>query len=451
MTQLLRAAGPLAGDLRVPGDKSVSHRVTLLPLLAAGPCRATGWLDSADTRSSLAAVRALGATAGLQGDVLTVDPAGAPVPALATGTSPLTLDCGNSGTTARLLLGLLSGWLPPTGPGVVLDGDASLRSRPMARVTEPLVKMGARIEWLGEPDRLPVRIRGAALAACDHVLPVASAQLKSALLLAGLRADGRTTVAGGGGSRDHTERLLRSMGVPVPTGPGDILAVDGGATPQPFDLPVPGDLSTAAFLLVAAALVPDSRVTVRGVGLGPGRTGVLEVLRRAGPEVTVVPVGEPDDVHEPDNIHEPMGDVTVAAGDLRPFAIGADEVPGLVDELPALAVLSAACPGESVLTGAQELRLKESDRIALMVGGLSALGVDVNEQPDGWTIRGGAPLSGGTAEAPRLLATGGDHRVAMALAVAALTSSGHSTLDDGDCVAVSFPDFFATIADLASR
>lgn len=445
MTLLLRATGPLAGDLRVPGDKSVSHRVTLMPLLAGGPCRATGWLDSEDTRASLAAVRALGAKAELRGDVLEVDAAGAPSADLRTPGDPIVLDCGNSGTTARLLLGLLAGWLPPDGAGVVLDGDASLRSRPMARVTEPLAAMGADIRWQGAPDRLPVLVRGAQLAGRDHVLPVASAQLKSALLLAGLRAGGRTTVRGGGGSRDHTERLLRNMGVAVPAGPGDVLAVDGGAVLAPFDLPVPGDLSTAAFLLVAAALVPGSRVTVRGVGLGPGRTGILDVLDRAGLQVDVVPAGPATDADEP------MGDVTVVAGDLRPFDVGAQEVPGLVDELPALAVLATACPGTTVIGGAHELRHKESDRIALMARGLADLGADVKEEPDGWIITGGSTLRGGDEGAPTLLATGGDHRVAMALALAALVAEGHSMLDDRDCVAVSFPDFFATIAELASR
>ena len=435
----------MSGDLRVPGDKSVSHRVTLLPLLTDAPCRAAGWLDSADTRASLAAVRALGARADLDGDVLTVDPCPAPGAMLRTGDRPLDIDCGNSGTTARLLMGLLAGWLPPGGPGVVLDGDASLRGRPMARIAAPLVGMGARISWLGPPDRLPVRVEGASLQACDYDLPVASAQLKSALLLAGLRASGRSTVRGGGDSRDHTERLLRTMGVAVTVGPGDVLSVAGGAPVSAFDVKVPGDLSTAAFLLVAAVLVPGSRVTVRGVGLGPGRTGLLAVLGRAGAEVVVTAEAADDPTREP------LGDITVARGALRPFDVGADEVPALVDELPALAVLAAICPGVSTVAGARELRHKESDRIALMARGLADLGADVTERPDGWVINGGRPLAGGRKGRPRVLATAGDHRVAMALALASLIADGETALDDNECVAVSFPHFFATLDGLAVR
>jgi len=444
-TRLVHANGPLTGDLQVPGDKSVSHRVTLMPLLADGICRAAGWLDSADTRASLAAVRALGSRADLAGDVLTVDARPAVAAMQQGGGPPLEIDCGNSGTTARLLMGLLSGWLPPDGRAVVLDGDASLRGRPMARIATPLAAMGARIAWLGEPDRLPVQVQAAPLRACDHELPVASAQLKSALLLAGLRAAGRSTVRGGGDSRDHTERLLRTMGVEVTTGPGDVLGVEGGAAVSNFDVEVPGDLSTAAFLLVAAALVPGSRVTVRQVGLGPGRTGLLEVLRRAGAvvEVTAQSVADP--------AREPVGDITLSRDALRPFTVGADEVPALVDELPALAVLAAICPGVSTVTGAGELRHKESDRIALMARGLTRLGGDVTERPDGWVIKGGQPLTAGGSGGPVVLATAGDHRVAMALSLAAMVASGESTLDDDECVAVSFPNFFATLAGLVSR
>lgn len=440
---LLRARGPLAGDLRVPGDKSVSHRVTLMALLADGPCRAAGWLDSADTRASLGAVRALGAAVTLVDGVIIVDPGTAPAAALLSGGEPLTIDCGNSGTTARLLMGLLAGWLPTGGAGVILDGDGSLRSRPMARIATPLQAMGADIAWQGEPDRLPVLVKGADLAGHDHTMPVASAQLKSALLLAGLRAAGATVVHGGGDSRDHTERLLRTMGVTVDSGPEGSLAVAGGSPMRAFDVTVPGDLSTAAFLLVAAALVPDSRVTIRGVGLGPGRTGILPALARAGARVDVRRTDDDDPAREP------VGDVTVAAGPLRAFTVEGHEVPGMVDELPALAVLATACPGETRVTGAEELRHKESDRIALMTAGLTRLGADVTATPDGWTIVGGHPLRG-SDDGPLVLATGGDHRIAMALALAALVADGETALDDGECVAVSFPDFFATLAGLAN-
>ncbi|MCP4570887.1 MAG: 3-phosphoshikimate 1-carboxyvinyltransferase [bacterium] len=434
---LASAAGPLRGRCRVPGDKSISHRTALMPLLAAGPCRATGWLDSADTRASLAAVTALGARTSLAAGELRVDATGAAGPQ---GIEPLVIDCANSGTTARLLLGLLAGWLPADGPGVVLDGDASLRSRPMARVVDPLRRMGARLDWRGEPDRLPVLVRGAQIRGCDHVLPVASAQLKTALLLAGLRADGTTTVRGGGDSRDHTERLLRVMGVETVAGEGDLLRVAGGVPVTGFDASVPGDPSSAAFLLTAAALVPGSRFTVAGVGLGAGRIGFLDVLARAGAQVEVV--------RDESGVSgsEPVGDVAVSGGELRAFAIAGDEVPGLVDEIPVLAVLAAACPGRSVIIGAEELRHKESDRLSLVAHNLGLLGAQVEERPDGLVVTGGRPLCGGTPEAPVVHLTGGDHRLAMAMAVAALVVTGETALDDGECVAVSYPGFFEDLA-----
>lgn len=434
---LTSAAGPLRGRCRVPGDKSVSHRVALLPLLAGGPCRATGWLESADTGASVAAVAALGARTSLEDGVLTVDASAAAGPV---GDKPLFLDCANSGTTARLLLGLLAGWLPEDGPGVVLDGDASLRRRPMARVVDPLRAMGARLQWQGEDDRLPVLIRGARLAGRDHALPVASAQLKTALLLAGLHADGVTTVRGGRDSRDHTERLLRVMGLETATGRGDALRVSGGVPLAGFDVAVPGDPSSAAFLLTAAALVPDSRLTVAGVGLGGGRVGFLDVLARAGARVEVVR----DESGAPGG--EPRGDVTVTAGELRAFGITGDEVPGLVDEIPVLAVLAAACPGRTLITGAEELRHKESDRLALVARNLELLGVDVEERADGLVIAGGRPLRGGRPGSPVVHVTGGDHRLAMAMAVAALATDGETTLDDAECVAVSYPEFFEDLA-----
>jgi 5-enolpyruvylshikimate-3-phosphate synthase len=272
---LARATAPLRGGLTVPGDKSISHRVVLLSLLADGPCRATGWLDSADTRSSLEAVRALGAVAHLDGDELTITPPPAR-PA-----QDLTIDCGNSGTTARLLMGLLAGWLRAGDGAVTLTGDASLRGRPMGRVVEPLRRMGADLAWAGEQGLLPVVVRGALLRGCEHVLPVASAQVKSALLLAGLGATGVTTVRGADGSRDHTELMLRGLGVPV-TGTPEAPAVAGPCSLAAFSATVPGDPSSAAFFQVAAAAVPGSEVTVHGQSLNPTRIGALAVLARAG-------------------------------------------------------------------------------------------------------------------------------------------------------------------------
>ncbi|MCB1182858.1 3-phosphoshikimate 1-carboxyvinyltransferase [bacterium] len=425
---LPRARGPLRGTVDVPGDKSVSHRAALFGLLANGPCRARGWLASADTLASLAAVRTLGAAVVHEGDTITVTPP----PARPQG--DFDIDCGNSGTTARLLCGLLAGWLP-AGAAVTLRGDASLSGRPMNRVVEPLRRMGADIAFLGTDGRLPLRVTGAPLTGVHHDLPVPSAQVKSALLLAGLGAAGVTSLSGAGTSRDHTELLLHTMGVPcAPAAPGPELAVTGGARPGAFDIRVPADPSTAAFFHVAAALVPGSDVLTPNLSLNPTRIGALQVLRRAGAVVAVERPSGPSG-------GEALGDVRVRSGTLRPFTIGAADIPALVDEIPVLAVLATAAPGVSRITGAAELRVKESDRLALMTRDLVRLGAAVTELPDGLEITGPSALKGG-AERPTLLETAGDHRIAMAMAVAALVAEGDSELDDRDCVAVSFPEFF---------
>jgi len=439
---LPRARGPLQGTLDVPGDKSISHRAVLLALLADGPCRAAGWLDCADTRSSLAAAVALGATASLTDGVLTLTPPAAPP------RRDLRLDCGNSGTTARLLLGLLAGWLPPGAAAVTLDGDASLRTRPMARVVEPLRRMGADLAWAGAEGRLPVTVRGAPLRGCAHDLAVASAQVKSALLLAGLGADGTTIVRGAAGSRDHTERLLSGLGAgrraacgsPAVTGPRGLPA---------FALAVPGDPSSAAFFQAAAAVVPGSDVTVRGQSLNDTRTGALAVLARAGARVErSADAGDGEAPHGAAAAGEPAGTVRVRAGTLSAFAIGASEVPALVDEIPALAVVATQCAGRSVISGAGELRVKESDRLALLARNLRRLGAAVQEQEDGLVIDGPRALRGGASGAPLVLETAGDHRLAMAMTVASLFTEGETALDDSACVAVSFPGFFGVMERL---
>lgn len=438
MPPLLKAAaGPLTGTIRVPGDKSVSHRAALFALFASGPCRAAGWLDAADTRSSLAAVCALGCRTGLADGILTVTPPGRPLPP----GPDLRLDCGNSGTTARLLMGLLAGWLSPGGPAVVLEGDASLSARPMARVIDPLRTMGARIDCLGEPNRLPVRIMGAFLKGVRHDLPVPSAQVKSALLLAGLFAEGITEVHGGGSSRDHTERLLAVMGVACEPVGADGLRLEGGRRPGTFAIAVPGDPSSAAFFLTAAAMIPGSRLTVTDHALNEGRIGALKVLRRAGATVDLDRARGPRE-------GEMIADVTVTAGSLRPFSITAGEIPTLVDEIPVLAVLATQAAGVSLFSGAQELRVKESDRLAMMARNLQALGAVVEELPDGLRITGPTPLRGGPPGRPLVLETAADHRIAMALAVAALVTEGGLALDDPACVGISYPEFFAVLDGL---
>lgn len=435
---LPRATGPLRGAVAVPGDKSISHRAVLLALLADGPCRATGWLDCADTRSSLAGALALGARAALERGTLVL------TPPPATPRDDLVLDCGNSGTTARLLLGLLAGWLAPGGAAVTLDGDASLRSRPMARVVEPLRRMGADLAWGDSEGRLPVTVRGASLRGVAHDLAVASAQVKSALLLAGLGAAGTTTVRGAAGSRDHTERMLRGLGAGASAACGSP-AVSGPRRLPAFTLAVPGDPSSAAFFQAAAAVVPGSDITVRDQSLNPTRTGALAVLERAGARVERVAAagaaGAAGAAAAVAEAGEPAGAVRVRADALSAFAIGAGEIPSLVDEIPALAVVATQCAGRSVISGAAELRVKESDRLALLARNLRRLGAVVEERDDGLVIDGPCALRGGARGEPFVLETAGDHRIAMAMAVAALFTEGETALDDGACVAVSFPGF----------
>ncbi len=431
------AAAPLRGTVAVPGDKSISHRFALLAPLAAGESRARGWLRAADTEASLAAVRALGAAAAWDGEELRISPGRFPAAGAApAGGPPVTIDCGNSGTTARLLLGLLAG----RRVRAVLDGDASLRRRPMDRVVEPLRRMGAAVTWRGEPGRLPLQVEGRPLRGLAYRLPVPSAQVKSALLLAGLTAGGPVTLEGCRGSRDHTERLLSGMGAPVAgRGGADRVALRGPvAEPlRTLDLDVPGDPSSAAFLHAAALLVPGSRVTVAGMLLNPTRTGYLEVLRRMGAAPAI---------RRRAAAAEPWGDVTVTHAPLRPFTVAGEIVPTLVDELPVLAVLAATADGVSRLRGAAELRVKESDRIALTAAGLRALGVTVDEHPDGLDVHGRPDREWPAAPVP--VATGGDHRIAMAFAVLALATRAGVVLDDAACVGVSFPDVFAVLDGL---
>lgn len=487
MRRLEPAGGPLRGRLAVPGDKSISHRVALLGALASAPCRARGWLDAQDTRRSLDAVVALGARAQVRDGTLTIEAGGFPAAWGAPGAgdaagepgagSPpgITLDCGNSGTTARLLLGLLAG----RRVTAVLDGDASLRARPMDRVAAPLEALGAGVTWLGEHGRLPLRIEGRRLTGGSVRLPVVSAQVKSALLLAGLAAGAPVTVTGCGATRDHTERLLRLMGAePAAEALGDALRVEplAGRALAPFDVEVPGDPSSAAFLLAAALLVPGSEVTVENALLNPTRSGFLRVLERMGAKVDIRFGGRSGGAPRA-TPWEPFGEVTVRHGPLRPFTITPPEVSALIDELPILAVVATQAAGVSTVAGAAELRVKESDRIAAIAAGLRAFGVEVEERPDGFAVQGLAgagsatttPGAAGAADAarvpgapaatrsPRLrapasgqaLRAAGDHRVAMALAVAALAADGPAALDDDACVAISYPDFFAALARLA--
>jgi 3-phosphoshikimate 1-carboxyvinyltransferase len=416
-------AARIRGEIRLPGDKSVSHRLAILAALAGGTSRFAGFATGADCRSTLRALEALGVRIDVSGDSVAVTGAGPS--ALRPSSGPL--DAGNSGSTARMLAGVLAG--RPFRS--VLDGDASLRARPMERVAAPLRAMGARVSTTG--GRLPVVIDGGPLVGITHRMGTPSAQVKTAVLLAGLQAEGPTTVIEPAATRDHTERLLPRFGAPVRR-EGTAVTVERARALAPFDMDVPGDVSSAAFLLVAALTTPDSRLRIDGVLLNPTRTAFLDVLRRMGGAIrTGVEQEGP----------EPAGWIEAGTSPLSGTDVAAADVPALIDELPALAVAMARASGRSTVAGAGELRAKESDRIAALAEGLGALGVAIEERADGFAVEGGGRLRGAPVSAR------GDHRVAMALAVAALGAGGETTLADAACVDVSFPGFFDLLARLA--
>ena len=414
-------SGPLVGELAVNGDKSVSHRALLIGALCEGPVEVEGWGDSADTRATLEAVRALGVQVDDHGHGrLTVHGVGLD------GLRPPVgvVDVRNAGTLMRLLSGICA--MQPGGV-FVLDGDASIRTRPMERVAAPLRAMGARIETTdGTP---PVTITaGAPLRGLTHDMEVSSAQVKSAILLAGLGADGPTVVVEGTPTRDHTERMLRAAGADLRARAGRVELVPG----RPLRLErieVPGDISSAAFPIVAATLIPESRIFLRGIGIGAGRTGLLDVLERMGARIAVFNRRTTD-------AGEPVADLEVAHAELTASSIRPHEVPSLVDELPILALAACCARGKTRVRGAGELRVKESDRLQSVHDALRGIGGHIELDDDGWFIRGvPARLRGGTVD-PR-----GDHRIAMLGAIAGLYSEQGVTISDPACIDVSFPGF----------
>jgi 3-phosphoshikimate 1-carboxyvinyltransferase len=416
----------LAGRAALPGDKSVSHRAALLGAIAEGATEIHGYLEAEDCLRTVTAVAALGADVTRKGPghyrIVGAGLAGLGEPADV-------LDCGNSGTTARLLLGVLAG--QPFSS--VLSGDESLRRRPMGRVAEPLRRMGASILGRADGTRLPLLVRGGSpLRAIEYATPVASAQVKSAILLAGLYADGPVTVTEPAPSRDHSEIMLAAFGA-------RLARTDRSVTLHPGPLAgttvrVPGDISSAAFLLVAGAIVPEARVTLDSVGVNPTRTGVLDALAAMGARL---------ERHDAAGPGEPVAALTVGGGRLRGARIGGALIPRLIDEIPALAVAAAVAGGPTEIGDAAELRVKESDRIAAIARELGALGAHVEERPDGMVVHGGGRLRGARVQ------SGGDHRMAMALAVAGLVAEGETLVEDVACVATSYPDFAATLNALA--
>lgn len=413
----VQPGGRLRGTLRVPGDKSISHRAVMLGAIAQGRTEIDGFLCSEDTLATLAAFRAMGVRIEHDGGKVSIEGAG--MFGLHAPATPLNL--GNSGTSMRLLTGLLAA----QSFDVVLTGDASLSARPMRRLTEPLARMGARIDAT-PGGTAPLRIRGGSrLAGIVYAMPVASAQVKSGLLLAGLYAAGRTCVVEPAPSRDHTERMLSAFGCPVERA-GNRVCVSGVAQPRACRIAVPADLSSAAFFVVGACIAPDSEVTLTGVGVNPTRTGCLDILRAMGADIALA--------NERMQDGEPVADITARSSRLHGVRIPRHLVPLAIDEFPAVFVAAACAEGDTVISGAAELRVKESDRIAVMAENLLALGIAAAPVADGITIRGGL-IAGGRVDSR------GDHRVAMAFAIAGLRAGGPVIIDHCANVATSFPGF----------
>jgi 3-phosphoshikimate 1-carboxyvinyltransferase len=423
-------SGPLRGAITPPPDKSLSHRAALLGAMSSEPVVVRNYLTAEDTISTLNAVRALGALVEERGDELVIRGVGlrnAEVP-----DGPI--DVGNAGTLMRLL----PGWLAAQqGRSFVLDGDASIRRRPVDRIAEPLALMGARID--ATDGRLPpFTVHGARLKAIDYAMPVASGQVKSCTMLAALTADGTTTIIEPAPSRDHTERMLARAGVPVSRS-GGVVTVGNTDELEIEAIDVPSDLSSAAFLIAAGVLVSGSRLLVRDVNVNWTRAGFLRILQRMGGIV----VGDIEEPTEAISVDEPVSDLDVASGPLVGTTVEADEVPLAIDELPLVALLGCFAEGETVVTGAGELRLKESDRIAGIVDGLNGLGGDLEATEDGFVVRGTGGLRGGRIDSL------GDHRLAMVGAVAGLASAEGVEVVGMDAAAVSYPGFVDDIAALA--
>ena len=419
------AGRSLRGRVRVPGDKSISHRALLFGAIAEGITRIEGLLPAEDPLSTAACLRAMG---------VEVSPIEAGQPVLVHGVGldgfqepSSILDCGNSGTTMRLMLGLLAG---RRDRHFVLTGDDSLRRRPMKRVGGPLAEMGATIAGRQGGNLAPLAIQGQALRGAVIRTPVASAQVKSALLLAALTAEGPTTVIEPVQSRDHSERMLRAFGASLSVGgSGNTeVTVTPGSRLRGQEVVVPGDISSAAFWLVAGAITPGADLTVENVGLNPSRTGILDVLEQMGAAIEVL--------NARDVAGEPVGDLRVTHGPLRAFSIGAELIPRLVDEIPVLAVAACCADGVSRVSGAEELRVKETDRLAVMARQLGAMGARIEEFSDGMAIEGGVQLHGAAVDSET------DHRVAMSLAVAAQIAIGATSLERPEAAAVSYPGFW---------
>ena len=419
----------LQGSIRVPGDKSISHRALMLGAIAYGETQIQGLLLGEDPRSTAACFRALGAEISeLNTELVTVKGIG-----LGNFQEPIdVLDAGNSGTTMRLMLGLLA-----SHPGrfFTVTGDSSLRSRPMSRVVKPLQQMGAQI-WGRKGNTLaPLAIQGQALQPIHYHSPIASAQVKSCILLAGLNTDGETTVTEPALSRDHSERMLRAYGAELSIDPdSNSVTITGGAKLYGQRVIVPGDISSAAFWLVAGAIVPGSNLVVENVGVNPTRTGILEALELMGADIQLE--------NQREVAGEPVADIRVRSSGLNSCTIAGDIIPRLIDEIPILAVAAVFAQGTTIIRNAEELRVKESDRITVMAQQLNKMGAKVTELPDGMEITGGTPLIGTEVDSHT------DHRIAMSLSIAALNATGKTTIYRAEAAAISYPNFTSTLREI---
>lgn len=426
MLKRLRACPKLRGEVFPPGDKSISHRAVILNSIARGEARIHHFSPGADCLSTVACMQALGVDIRREEDVLVITGAGKE----GLREPENVLDAGNSGTTIRLLTGLLA-----AQPFLsILTGDSSLRSRPMGRLIQPLRLMGAEVWGRREDSLAPLVIRGKELTGITYSLPVPSAQVKSALLFAALYASGDTTLIEPLPSRDHSERMLRAMGANLETDGRGITLHPSGAPLSSLDLYIPGDISSAAYWIVGGTIHPDAHLKIVNTGVNPTRTGLIDVLLEMGAKIKVE--------NQRWEGGEPVADLVVQSSELAGISIGGEIIPRLIDELPLLAVAACAATGTTIIRDAAELRVKESDRIATTVRELSRLGAKIRELPDGMEIEGGTPLVGAECESH------GDHRLAMTLGIASLIARGETLLQDAEAVAISYPDFWEDRAKL---
>ncbi|MFC0559893.1 3-phosphoshikimate 1-carboxyvinyltransferase [Halalkalibacter alkalisediminis] len=418
----------LKGSVQIPGDKSISHRAVMFGAIANGTTTVEGFLPGEDCLSTIACFRKLGVTIEQEGEKVTIEGKGWD------GLKEPTdiLDVGNSGTTTRLMLGILA-----TRPfHSVVIGDDSIAKRPMARVTEPLRSMGSTIDGRDHGNFTPLSIRGGATKGIAFQSKVASAQVKSAILLAGLQSEGTTSVSEPALSRDHTERMLEAYGVEVKRD-GLTVSVEGGQTLKAQHIVVPGDISSAAFFLVAGAIVPNSEITLTNVGMNPTRSGIIDVLQQMGANLSIQ--------NERMAGGEPIADITISTSDLTGIEIGGDLIPRLIDEIPVIAVLASQAKGRTIIRDAEELKVKETNRIDTVVSELKKLGANIEATEDGMVIEGRSSLNGAT------VSSYGDHRIGMAMAIAGLIASEEVKIERSEAIAVSYPSFFNHIETLQSK